>query len=59
MRRSTVFAILILVLVMAPSSAQTEAPKPTVPAGGAQDERVRGLLEALEKLKITGYIQAQ
>lgn len=59
MRRIAGLGALILALGGLPLGAQTETPKPPPSEGDKQDERLRGVLEALERLKISGYIQAQ
>jgi hypothetical protein len=62
MKRIATLLGVILVLGAYPSTAQTDTPKPAdaaPKAADAADARVRTLLDALEKLKISGYIQAQ
>ncbi len=61
MKRIASLLGVILILGAFPLSAQTDTPTPAPPAPEADAERKRvgALLEALEKLKISGYIQAQ
>ncbi len=58
MKRIAILAMVISAFGVLPLIAQAEAP-PNPPATESRDEGLRALADALAKLKISGYIQAQ
>ncbi|HEY0787965.1 MAG TPA: porin, partial [Thermoanaerobaculia bacterium] len=62
MKRIATLLAVTAILAAFPLAAQAPAPEPAGsnrPKTEESDARVRGILEALERLKISGYIQAQ
>ncbi len=61
MKRIATLLGVILILAAASGSGQTNPPEtaPAEPSKTEDSQQLRGLLQALERLKISGYIQAQ